>query len=221
MAIGDKKPVLMQADINAPGGVAPAGYGLGGQCVDLTDYDWNNALSNGFYRGKVNTPDGKWWFGEAIAYSSDLVVQRITRQFSSIADAIVQVWAERRVLSKDSGVTYEYGPWEWVNPPMVEGVEYRTTERYNGKPVYTQLVSFGTLATNSLVDCEVSVENLSKMISVSGIWSGSTFPINDAEDNQAHLQWRNGKLLVRTVGSWGGGEGFATLKYTKTEETEA
>ena len=25
---------------------------------------------------------------------------------------------------------------EWVNPPMIIGVEYRTTERFNGKPVY-------------------------------------------------------------------------------------
>ena len=34
-------------------------------------------------------------------------------------------------------------PWEWVNPPMQLGVEYRTTERYLGKPVYVQLMDFG------------------------------------------------------------------------------
>ena len=34
-------------------------------------------------------------------------------------------------------------PWEWVNPPMQLGVEYRTTERYLGKPVYAQLVNLG------------------------------------------------------------------------------
>lgn len=28
------------------------------------------------------------------------------------------------------------GEREWINPPMVLGEEYRTTERYNGKPVY-------------------------------------------------------------------------------------
>ena len=31
--------------------------------------------------------------------------------------------------------------WEWENPPMNLGVEYRTTEQHNGKPVYTMLVS--------------------------------------------------------------------------------
>lgn len=30
-------------------------------------------------------------------------------------------------------------PWGWVNPPMVPGVEYRTTERWNGKPVWKSL----------------------------------------------------------------------------------
>lgn len=30
----------------------------------------------------------------------------------------------------------------WVNPPMLEGVEYRTTEHWNGKPVYRKLVAY-------------------------------------------------------------------------------
>lgn len=32
------------------------------------------------------------------------------------------------------------GETEWLNPPMVAGVEYRTTERYNGLPVYAKLL---------------------------------------------------------------------------------
>ncbi len=32
---------------------------------------------------------------------------------------------------------------EWINPPMNLGVEYRTTERYLGKPVYAQLMNWG------------------------------------------------------------------------------
>jgi hypothetical protein len=35
--------------------------------------------------------------------------------------------------------------WECVNPPMREGVEYRTKERYLGKTVYTKLINFGAL----------------------------------------------------------------------------
>jgi hypothetical protein len=43
---------------------------------------------------------------------------------------------------KNAGV---WGAWEWVNPPMMLGVEYRTTERYLGKPVYVKAVDCGNL----------------------------------------------------------------------------
>ena len=42
-----------------------------------------------------------------------------------------------------------WGEWEWINPPMELGVEYRTTERWQGKPVYTKLVDCGALPDNS------------------------------------------------------------------------
>ena len=35
--------------------------------------------------------------------------------------------------------------WEWVNPPMEVGVEYRTAERHNGKVVYAKAVKLGAL----------------------------------------------------------------------------
>lgn len=38
---------------------------------------------------------------------------------------------------------------EWINPPMVVGTEYRTAERYEGKPVYTKLVDFGNLPNSA------------------------------------------------------------------------
>lgn len=42
------------------------------------------------------------------------------------------------------------GAVEWVNPPMVPGVEYRTTERYNNLPVYTAIIDGGAIpSTNS------------------------------------------------------------------------
>lgn len=34
------------------------------------------------------------------------------------------------------------GETEWVTPPMLPNVEYRTTERYNGLPVYVKRVVF-------------------------------------------------------------------------------
>ena len=42
------------------------------------------------------------------------------------------------------------GVTEWLNPPMVIGAEYRTTERWNNKAVYTKLIDLGsTVATKT------------------------------------------------------------------------
>lgn len=40
---------------------------------------------------------------------------------------------------------------EWTNPPLALGVEYRTTERYLGKPVYVKTVDCGKMANNKTV----------------------------------------------------------------------
>ena len=47
---------------------------------------------------------------------------------------------------KENGVWSE---WEWVNPPMIANVEYRTTERCKGKVVYRKRVSFKLASSTS------------------------------------------------------------------------
>lgn len=53
---------------------------------------------------------------------------------------------------------------EWINPPMLDGVEYRTTERANGKAVYIQRLYYGydiTRYTSSItIPFEQAYENL-------------------------------------------------------------
>ena len=41
------------------------------------------------------------------------------------------------------------GEWEWSNPPLLQGYEYRTTERWNGRPVYTKLIDVGVYPSNT------------------------------------------------------------------------
>lgn len=38
---------------------------------------------------------------------------------------------------------------EWINPPLVIGEEYRTTERHEGKPVYAKMISCGAAPQTS------------------------------------------------------------------------
>ena len=71
---------------------------------------------------------------EVIALGRDgQLLQRVTR---CSAEATVY---ERQYYSQT------WHEWEIVNPPMVVGEEYRTTERYMGKPVYTKLIFCDTL----------------------------------------------------------------------------
>ena len=44
-----------------------------------------------------------------------------------------------------------WGEWDWVNPPVGLGREYRTTERIQGKPVYTHLFSVSEPANGSAI----------------------------------------------------------------------
>lgn len=47
---------------------------------------------------------------------------------------------------------------EYLNPPLALGVEYRTTERYLGKPVYVRLVSCGSAPSNSLKKIDTGLD---------------------------------------------------------------
>jgi hypothetical protein len=60
------------------------------------------------------------------------------------------VFGDARGLTVRRSVTEGVvGEWEFINPPMVAGEEYRTTERWKGKAVYTKLVNFTPLPNNS------------------------------------------------------------------------
>ena len=55
-------------------------------------------------------------------------------------------------------ITTEEG-YEWFNPPMLPGNEYRTTERWNNKIVYTKLVDCGTMTNNGTFDYTTETVN--------------------------------------------------------------
>lgn len=61
------------------------------------------------------------------------------------------------------------GVTEWINPPMAVGTEYRTTERYNGKPVYVKLVNYGTMPNNTQKSISVSATGVTQIIYAEGM----------------------------------------------------
>ena len=68
-------------------------------------------------------------------------------------------------------------PFEWENPPMKIGVEYRTTERYDGKPVFVMAVNGGAFPDNSSKIIEVQIPDTSgqvKMLDCYGVLDNGT-----------------------------------------------
>ena len=67
---------------------------------------------------------------------------------------------------------------EWVNPPMRLGVEYRTTERYLGKPVYAQLMNFGNAPAQGSMKTVATPNNSEnqQLIWAQLTYYGITFP---------------------------------------------
>lgn len=116
-------------------GKAPAGFGLGGQATTVNSPD--DAVQNGFYRCPVISELGSG------GYMSGWVVNNEDGWIS-------QYWnyfGSRVRREMEAGVWQQY---EWINPRLSNGVEYRTTERWNGKPVYAKLVDCGTMPNASM-----------------------------------------------------------------------
>lgn len=108
----------------------------------------------------------------------------------------------------------ENGVAEWINPPLIAGVEYRTAERYKGKVVYTKLINFGYLpnATKGGIANEV---NSTLVIRCEGVTSnGYTLPYNyngSAIDLCAEKGW----ILITTNKDYSTTMADIQLWYTK------
>lgn len=115
---------------------APAGYGLGASTGGSWVNDFNNAVLNGWYCNYGESANAPWVYGGMLfvkAYSETYVHQVAVSEYHH------GITAERWMIA---GV---WQPWEWINPPMIPSVEYRTTERHNGSPVYKKMDASGVI----------------------------------------------------------------------------
>lgn len=97
------------------------------------------------------------------------------------------------LIDKVTGCMYRKfgGITEWINPPMFLGIEYRTTERYMGKPVYVKAIDFGALPNTTKKHVDIDNQNHARAIRVSGLLNnGATIPGTDENQvsNEKPLQ---------------------------------
>lgn len=60
------------------------------------------------------------------------------------------------------------GEREWINPPMIDGVRYRTTERHNGSPIYVCRVRIAAEDSSSTSKTYDALSGLIEVISITG-----------------------------------------------------
>lgn len=143
----DEQKAQARENINA----APGGFGLGGGPKQISS--WDDVRDNGWYYGPApaGIGNGNLW-GRVDALSSTYAVQTI------YSDTYVA--SAKRFLIANAWKT-----WEWVNPPMTLGVEYRTTERYFGKPVYAKTFNIPvSVFENQLPSYSHGIDHLDRIV---------------------------------------------------------
>jgi hypothetical protein len=106
---------------------------------------------------------------------------------------------------------------------MNVGVEYRTTERFMGKPVYVKLVDLGTVSAGETV-IKHGIADVRYVCGCSGFRENMALPIiygNSLTDRlTCYIVHANQTEVTIYVGEGAAGAGVSCiLKYTKTSDT--
>ena len=145
---------------------APGGYGLGGAAKVLTpDDDLNNVWEAGWYAWDAAPQNAPTVGGSLIPYCSMNVMNKGS---AYNVHQIFYTFEGYELHRYYDGGKQTWSEYAWVNPPMMAGIEYRTTERYLGKPVYTKVVecSFSGAGTTSIGH---GIANIDKCVAAHGI----------------------------------------------------
>ena len=190
---------LNAADIEA----APAGFGLGAaKLISMAEID--SIASTGWYYSDESATLGgytsnRWWM-QVLAYGSGttFATQRIITFSSGLGHELVR--------HKINGT---WGEWEWVNPPVAVGVEYRTTDRLFGAPVYKKAISLGGTSTTAL-SVEHGITGIDYPISCTLLNADGAYT-----NNVTAIEFTKTNVNVTLLsGGTGGKVVYAILEYT-------
>lgn len=149
-------------------GAAPSGYGLGEYAGMSVTTDCNTATSNGWYyvRGAANAADSSDHAMLVVGYGNTALTQIAFMGNSYSSNTYI-------IIRKKTASSW--GAWEYVNPPMVVGVEYRTIERnFSGAPVYKKRISLGTLPNATTKTVSLGISGVTGVLQVRAMTSTGT-----------------------------------------------
>ena len=195
---------------------APAGFGVGEVVSDVTFIptlaELDATEKSGLYFYYSNEAIGSFPYGQ---YGMVLVLSTagVKRQYFFPRQTDSRWWVRQKTNYAET-----WGEWEFGKVPMDLGVEYRTTERYLGKPVYVKAVDCGNLPAPG------STKNVSH-----GISGCLPIMVTAQMSNSNTIPWL-GKFTVGAdntnivlyspadASDFSGLTAMAILKYTKTTD---
>lgn len=207
-------PLTLLECVRGAESLNPGRFGLGTAAAPVTDL--NQTVLSGWYScaGSSNGPSSNFYGW--LLVSSRTGAGGMIRQDAWNALAQPDHFARYAV----DGV---WTPWEYVNPPMQLGVEYRTVERYNGKPVYVKAINFGVLPNNTNKSVEHGVADMGVCFELFGSSSPNSDPSTGSNligDNRRVVNfYRAGAVIY--IGSnvnLSSYSAIVVMKYTKTTD---
>lgn len=195
------------------GKFASSGYGLGESTRDniAVVADLDNVFANGWYRarGAENAP----------TYGTDGSPMNYGWMMVSTGDYTRQDYYTSVVKPEHWVRHYVDGDWEeWSceNPKLDLGVEYRTTERFNGQPVYTQYFDCGGLTNAGTFDTEIRGSDVRIIRHAAHIYRGPLpMDFGSGSAYNCHVVCDNGIIYMYSGGGYDGGNVHVQLWYIK------
>lgn len=210
---------------------APAGYGFGDAIQEIATTSAEESYET--YCAKVDAvldemPDktaklvrayppavyGKAGTTVSLLYKSDANYVVL----SNIGSADTGLCGWRMIkLKKSSSDPSAWQPFEWERPPMQLGVEYRTTERYNSKPVYKKAINTGALSAGTSKSVAHGVQNI-------GLRLSALYGLNNGGDNLVSNPGITGILVdgsnitITTAAGFSTSNSWVVIAYTKTTD---
>jgi hypothetical protein len=123
-------------EINA----VPEGYGLGGNVSTESWAEIDSLRKPGWYAiSDLYALEGTGVANAVMRVDGDEKVFVVQTLWVYDAEHSGRYKLQRHITG---GGPYGWTEWEWENPPLLLGREYRTTERYGGKRVYVRRIQF-------------------------------------------------------------------------------
>ena len=187
-------------------GAAPAGYGLGTYSAykgitAISEID--SIVTNGKYC--ITQTIGSPLSLEGVAFNAfNLEVSMINQLWGTQIATMLEGYVLRRRCKNGS-----WEPWEWENPPLFYGVEYRTTEKHNDKPIYVKCVNYGYIAagTTTIAHGISSIDDVVGLDIINRTYGYFS--------NSADVHGSADRTNVSVTSAWAMGSFVYTIKYTK------